>query len=336
MPPSVIEREAEVLVRLDGARLERSLVGGKGASLSRLVGLGAMVPPAFALTVEAYATLARVLDLPGRADRVADGELPAIRAAIEGAALPATVREALQVGLTGLRAAAGDAVELAVRSSATAEDSATASFAGLHDTVLGVRDFADLEAAVKRCWASLWTERAVAYRRSNGLAAAEGAIAVVVQQLVRSDVSLVVFTTDPVSGRDDHLVIDATWGLGEALVSGLVSPDHVVVDPVGRIVEYVVGEKDLMVIPGASSGDGVRQVAVPRALRGVPVLAPEQVASIAATARGLARRLGFAADLEAGLAGGRLYLYQARPITTLDSGERRGTRATATDASDNS
>jgi rifampicin phosphotransferase len=306
-----------VLVWLDGSPHGRSLVGGKGASLSRLAGFGAPVPPAFSLTVDAYATLAASLDLPRCAAAARVEDLPALRASIETAPLPASVRAALCHGFAALQTTVGGPAELAVRSSAPAEDSSCHSFAGLHETILGVHDSAGLETAVKRCWASLWTERAVAYRRDNGLALEEAAIAVVVQQLVRSDVSLIVFTVDPISGRDDRLVIDATWGLGEALVSGLVAPDHVVVDPDGRIVEYVVGEKAIMAIPATNPGEGVRQVPVPRALRSVPVLSSAEVATIAATARDLARRLGYPADLEAGLAAGKLALFQARPITTL-------------------
>jgi pyruvate,water dikinase len=135
--------------------------------------------------------------------------------------------------------------------------------------------------------------------------------------LIQSDVSFVVFTADPVSGRDQHLVIAATWGLGEAVVSGLVVPDHVVVGPDGEVVEYTVGDKHLMVIPGARPEEGAREVPVPRALRMVPVLSDAQVTAIATMARELSPRLGYEADLEGAIAGGALYLFQARPITTL-------------------
>jgi pyruvate,water dikinase len=317
MAPSAAGEVGVVWLAGDGTSVDRALVGGKGVGLSRLAALGAPVPPAFALTVAAYAALVRALGLPQNGGEVADGEIGEIRRRIETAVLPAAARAALCDGYDRLRTVVGDRIELAVRSSATAEDSATCSFSGLHETILGVRDLAGLEAAVKRCWASLWAERAVAYRRSNGQASAEASIAVVVQQLVRSDVSLVVFTADPVSGRDDRLVINATWGLGEAVVSGLVEPDHVIVDPEGRIVEYVVGEKSVMVIAGPNGDGGVQQVPVPRALRSVPTLSPEQVAGIAATGRDLSTRLGYPADLEGGLKDGRLYLFQARPITTL-------------------
>ena len=312
----------QFLVWLEDTCASRELVGGKGASLSRLALLGAPVPPAFALTTAAYDGFASALGLPVRASDVADAELPALRASIVAAEIPAPIVAVIAAGGAGLQERAGGDVALAVRSSATAEDSAAYSFAGLHDTVLDVRSLPALEAAVKQCWASLWTERAVAYRRTGGLALDEAAMAVVVQQLVRSDVSFVVFTADPVEERDGHLVIAATWGLGEAVVSGLVVQDHIVVDADGRIVEYVVGDKHLMVIPGARPGDGVREVSVPRLLRTAPALSAEQVAAVAAMARELAPRLGYEADLEGAFAEGTLVLFQARPITTLGATDR--------------
>jgi pyruvate,water dikinase len=312
------------LVWLDRAPASRTLVGGKGSSLSQLATLGAPVPPAFALTTHAYAHFAASLNLPHQASDVADEDLPRLRALIMSAALPEPVTESIVHGYRAFRTLVGCEVALAVRSSATAEDSADFSFAGLHDTVLDVRTLPALETAVKQCWASLWSERAVAYRRAGELATDDAAIAVVVQQLVRSDVSFVVFTADPVGGRDQHLVIAASWGLGEAVVSGLVVPDHVVVGPDGQIVEYTIGDKHVMVIPGARPEDGTREVPVPRGLRTVPVLSHAQASAIAAMARQLSPRLGYEADLEGAIAGDALYLFQARPITTLGPQVRTG------------
>jgi pyruvate,water dikinase len=132
--------------------------------------------------------------------------------------------------------------------------------------------------------------------------------------MVRTDVSLVAFTADPVSGRHDRTVINATWGLGEALVSGMVTPDHIVTDPSGKILDYQPGDKRTMVIAGA---EGTRIVGVPRALQRMSVLATDQVAQVVATAQRVSDVLGFPADIEAGFAGTELFLFQARPITTL-------------------
>lgn len=305
------------LVWLHHAPSSRADAGGKGASLSQLAALGAPVPNAFALTTQAWRWFAISLGLPRRARDVNERDLPRVRADIMHAPLPDFIAEAISDGYLAFQTLLGDELALAVRSSATAEDSASFSFAGLHDTILDVRTPTALESAIRQCWASLWSDRAYAYRMANGFATATAEIAVIVQQLVRSDVSFVAFTTDPIHDRDDHLVITATWGLGEAIVSGLVVPDQAVVGPDGSIMDYTIGGKHLMVIPGSGADEGTREVAVPRVLRSMPVLSREQVAAIATMARSLSSRLGYEADLEGGFADGSLYLFLARPITTI-------------------
>jgi rifampicin phosphotransferase len=319
------------LVWLDTGLAERNLVGGKGASLGRLAELGAPVPPALAITTDAYLEFARAIDLPQLAAVGSADDLAGIRAQIAAAPLPTAVDAAMAQGFAAFQDRLGPEVALAVRSSATAEDAADFSFAGQHDSILGVRSLPALETAVRQCWASLWSERAVAYRRGADLIDDEAAIAVVVQQMVQSDVSFIAFTSDPVSGRGNHLVISATWGLGEALVSGLVVPDHVVIGADGELVEYTVGEKHLMVIPGAGAGNGTEEVPVPRALRSVPSLSPEQAAGIASLAREISPRLGFEADFEGAIAGDAIYLFQARPITTLSTKVQAGFAAAGGD-----
>ncbi len=303
----------------------RELVGGKGASLSQLIALGAPVPPAFALTTHVYREFARRLSLPTQATEIDDGDLPRIRAEIDSTPLPPQIVELLVTGFDVFEREGDGCPVLAVRSSATAEDSAEFSFAGLHDTVLDVRDVRELERAVKQCWASLWSERAVAYRRAGDLPTDDIEIAVVVQALIRSDISFVAFAADPVNGRDDYVIISATWGLGEAVVSGLVVPDHIVIGPGGTVVEYSVGDKHCMVIPARDGDQGIREVPVPRALRMVPVLTEPQATAIGSIARDLSHSLGFKADIEGAVANGKVYLFQARPITTL-SPVRRGVR----------
>jgi len=306
------------LIQLTGEPAGADQVGGKGAGLQRLAGLGAPVPAGFALSTLAYRAAAESLGLPMRADSVLEGDLPSIRATILKSRLPTELANDLARAYLELGAHELDEPAVAVRSSATAEDSASFSFAGLHDTFLGVRGLEELEEAVKRCWASLWTMRAVSYRMHNGLGPDETSIAVVVQRMVRSDASFIVFTADPISGRTDRIVIDASWGLGEALVSGLVTPDHITLDAHGRVIDYVIGEKANMIIPSAD-GTGTREVSVPRAMRGIPALKPEQVTAIASQARQIADRLGGPTDFEGGVAGGEIYFFQARPITTIAS-----------------
>jgi pyruvate,water dikinase len=308
------------VVWLNQEQANRALVGGKAASLSQLAGFNAPVPRAFALTVHAYAEFASLYDFPSRAADIAVDDLPELRARIMEAPLPHAISLALAQGYQVFEESLGAEIALAVRSSGTAEDSVAFSFAGLHDTVLDVRSLSSLEAAVRECWASLWSERAVAYRLENNLASDASEIAVIVQQLVRSDVSFVAFTADPVGQYKDSVVIDATWGLGEAIVSGLVVPDHVSIAADGQLLEYRVGDKQVMVIPGGSDGNGTREVPVPRSLRTVPALTVDQARAIARLARDVSRQLQFEADLEGGIVGGEIHLFQARPITTLTSG----------------
>lgn len=305
------------LVWLDQSRFDRVLVGGKGASLSQLAALGAPVPKACALTTLAYADFAASLSLPRQVAGIHESDLPRIRAEILSAPLPHCVAKAISSAYRKFETDSGPDLSLAVRSSATAEDSAAFSFAGLHDTLLGVRSLEALEASVRQCWASMWSDRALSYRRTSTTDSGTAEIAVVVQQLVRSDVSFVLFTTDPVTGSHDRLVISASWGLGEAVVSGLVTPDHIVVDPFGRVVEYSVGHKQHMIIAETYPAEGSRQVTVPRALRTMPVMTHEQASRIAEVGRVLSARLGYEVDVEGGIVNGVLHLFQARPITTL-------------------
>jgi len=303
---------------LDGQLTDRSLVGGKGLSLGQLISLRAPVPPAFALTTAAYDLFASARGVPSVTPANGNGALANIQQRIQQESLPPLVEAALSNAYATIRERSGNA-PLAVRSSAPAEDSAEASFAGVHDTFLDIHSLTDLESAVRRCWASLWSERAVTYRLLRGMDAQPPTIAVVVQQMIQSDVSFVVFTSDPVSARAGHLVISASWGLGEAIVSGQVNPDHIVVGPAGEIVEYVIGKKQIMTVPGASAIDGPQDVPVPRALQNVPALTASQVGEIARLARHVAGKLGYEADLEGAISEERLYLFQARPITTIPS-----------------
>ncbi len=307
------------VIWLDQPGHDRDLIGGKAASLGRLASLGAPVPPALALTTRAYVEFAATNALPRSVADITPIELPTLRSTIMTAPLPGSIAAAIDEVYDAFAMGREDSPSLAVRSSGTAEDSEAFSFAGLHDTVLDVRSAEDLEQAIRQCWMSLWSDRAVAYRLERGMATEVSNIAVVIQELVRSDVSFVTFTSDPVTHARDLVVIDATWGLGESIVSGLVTPDHITIANDGGQPEYVIGDKHLMVIPGDESGGGTRTVPVPRSLRRQPVLTPGQAREIARIAQGISRNLGFEADLEGGIAVGVIHLFQARPITTLGS-----------------
>src|SRR4051794_18502386 len=220
------------VIGLDSPRARRlELVGGKATNLAELRAAGFDVPAGFCVTTDAYRAVAGAADLDAvlaAADPAAPGA--AARAALLAAPVPAGVGAAVAEAYAKL----GDRVPVAVRSSATAEDLPSASFAGQQDTYLNVVGADAVLDAVRRCWASLWTDRAVAYRASAGIEHAAVALAVVVQQMVDARVAGVLFTADPVSGRRTRTVLDASPGLGEAVVSGAVNPDHVVVEG-GRI-----------------------------------------------------------------------------------------------------
>jgi pyruvate,water dikinase len=205
------------------------------------------------------------------------------------------------------------ALPVAVRSSATAEDLPGLSFAGQQDTYLNIVGQSALLDAVRRCWASLWTARAIGYRARNGIAPDDVALAVVVQQLIPSEVSGVLFTANPLTGRRDEIVIDASFGLGEAIVSGQVEPDHYVVDPNGwRITGRKIGAKALAIVPRAGGGtDHVARAEGQQALEDGAIL------ELARTAHHVAEHYGAPQDIEWAWAGGRLYLLQSRPITSL-------------------
>ena len=264
-------------------------LGGKGASLDRLARLGFRIPPGFCLTTAAFRAQLEASPIP------AGGADTAVRLA--AAPLERGLAEALGGAVerlaTDVRAATGAEPRFAVRSSALGEDGSAASYAGLHDTELDVPPDG-IAASVGRCWASLWSPAAVAYRARRGLPADDAAMAVVVQALVPADAAAVVFTRHPVTGRADQLVITAVRGLGDAMVSGTVTPDTWVIDRASRSVAGFDPGED----PRGAALDG-------------PALAELVELSLAVEAR-----FGQPVDIEAAMALRTWYLLQARPITT--------------------
>lgn len=203
---------------------------------------------------------------------------------------------------------------VAVRSSGVDEDGADASFAGQHATVLGVRDEAALRDAVLQVLASAASPAALAYRAARGLPFEDVRIAVLVQRLVPAEVSAVAFSQDVVAANPDEVVINATWGLGEPLVSGEVTPDTYRVSA----LEFTLLRRDLADKPfmRTVTPDGVATVPVPAAQRRAPSLTDVEAVAIARLACGLERRMGWPVDIECAYAGGDLYLLQCRPVTT--------------------
>ncbi|SDK96181.1 pyruvate, water dikinase [Nonomuraea maritima] len=290
---------------LDLAEIHAGLlatVGGKAANLGELTKAGLPVPPGWALTTEAYRRAAHGFDPTG------DDLAERARRHLLETPVPPDVRDAIVAAYTAL----GDDVPVAVRSSATAEDLPFASFAGQQDTFLNVVGAQAVVEAVRRCWASLWTDRAVAYRESNGVDHACVSLAVVVQTMVDAEVAGVMFTANPVTGRRHEIVIDASPGLGEAVVSGAVNPDRFVVLD-GRILERRAGDKRIAVRP--LPGGGTEHVET--AVSGLS-LTDDRVRELAALGERVERHYGSPQDTEWALdRDGKLWLTQARPVTTL-------------------
>lgn len=276
------------------------VMGGKAANLCHLAG-HYRVPPGFCLTAEA-ADMARAgCPPPGWS------ETPPALPAVLVAELAAAYQELAAV--TGM-----DAPRVAVRSSALDEDGAVASFAGQHETYLNITGVAALAEAVARCWSSVSSPRAREYRRLHDLAT-EGRIAVLVQQLVPADVSAVIFSANPVTGDRGDVVINASWGLGESVVGGTVTPDTYVVRKADMtVISRRVADKRHMTV---LTPDGTREVDVPRFLRAQPALKGEQAVEMARLGTALERGMGHPVDVECAYAAGQLFLLQCRPITTL-------------------
>ncbi len=303
-------------------RTHVALAGGKGAQLGELSRIdGIFVPPGFCVTTRAFRrafaeepSLSEMLDRLSalRAeDRDATREASAeIRRAIQARGIPGEVGEEIARAVRAL----GDPVGLAVRSSATAEDLPAASFAGQHETYLNVIGADAVSDHVCRCWASLFTERAVAYRRHNGVDHRDVQMAVVVQEMVTAQAAGVLFTADPASSNRRVAVVEATLGLGEALVSGLLEPDVYAVRD-GRVISRVPAGK-LFAVEASPSG-GTRQEAVEEARAAQPALTDAQAVALVELGRRLEAHFGAPQDIEWCLAGGRFAIVQSRPITTL-------------------
>ncbi|MCD4849917.1 phosphoenolpyruvate synthase [Arthrobacter sp. AK01] len=303
-------------------------VGGKAANLGELASAGLPVPPGFCLTTTAYRLALSDVGLqeviaaleaagPSDLDQL-NGLATRARSLVLDAGVPAAVADAVRSAYQQL----GGNVPVAVRSSATAEDLAFASFAGQQDTYLNVVGIDAVLEAVSRCWASLWTDRAVAYRTTNGIDHASVTLAVVVQEMVDSATAGVMFTANPVTGNRYEAVIDASPGLGEAVVSGAVNPDQYVVD-VRRwsIVKRTIGDRQVEI--RSLPGGGTERVERPGrdgpgAPAPQPCLSDPQVLALAELGRKVQEHYSAPQDTEWAIDDdGKLWLTQARPITTL-------------------
>jgi phosphoenolpyruvate synthase/pyruvate phosphate dikinase len=317
------ERMSRYVVGLEETdRTQVALVGGKGAHLGGLTSVeGIRVPAGFCVTTEPFRRMmADAPSLPARLDtlsRVRADDRDAIRTisadirqTIEGTAISTDVAEAITRRLAQL----GDDAAYAVRSSATAEDLPSASFAGQQDTYLNVVGRAAILQHVSRCWASLFRERAVTYRLRGGIDHRHLSMAVVIQQMVLSEAAGVLFTADPVTCNRRVASVEAGFGLGEALVSGHVTPDVYKVRG-GEVVERTISAKRLAVHALPAGGTEEQEVDPERQQQ--PALSDAQVLELARLGRRIEAHFGCPQDIEWCLAGGEFFVVQSRPITTL-------------------
>lgn len=298
------------------------MVGGKGANLGELSRMeGIQVPEGFCVTTEAFVKtigenmqiqeLSERLSLLSINDQAAIAELGAkLRSAIEETAIPQEIQEEIISYLIRF----GEQNAYAIRSSATAEDLPTASFAGQQDTYLNIIGVKEILKHISRCFASLYTDRAIIYRFQNGFDHRKVSLAVVVQRMVFAQSSGMMFTADPVSGNRKMIVIDAGFGLGEALVSGLVNADHYKVCN-GKLMDQKISGKSAAIFAEKEGGTKLYELTLQ--VQNQPVLEEKQLLLLERMGRKIEKHFGCPQDIEWCYAGDTIYIVQSRPITTL-------------------
>jgi pyruvate,water dikinase len=322
--------EARYVIAFDRAcQADYARMGGKCASLARMIAAGVNVPGGFAVTTEAYAVhldagglrdkigrLLRSIDL----DDVDDQEAKSaeIRQAILSAAMPAQIEATIRRTYRAL--AENDDLPVAVRSSATAEDLPDASFAGLQDSYLWIVGEDQVVERIKACWASLFNARAISYRARSELRRLDVQMAVGVQKMVDAAAAGVAMTLDPISGDRSRIVIDSAFGLGEPVVSGAITPDHFVVEKVLlEIVRRCIADKDHELVADRA-GRGTVERTIEASRRVLPSLSDAQAIAVARAAKSLEKTMGCPQDVEWAIArdlpdGENIVILQSRPET---------------------
>ncbi len=299
------------------------LVGGKGANLGEMTHAGFPIPPGFCLTTAAFQQFMdacpETIELYKLLDSVTPADVEKVRTVgeqVRKTLMSVPIPEPVAAAVREQWRALGGEHAYAIRSSATAEDLPDASFAGQQDTYLNIIGEDALLDAVRRCWVSLFTDRAILYRAQNDFPHREVQLSVVVQQMVMSEKSGIMFTADPVTGHRHTASIDASFGLGEALVSGIVSPDLYRVDKRGfKIIERRIAEKLVAIFP--EKGGGTREETLAPELQSQRVLSDAEITALAKMGHAIETHYGTPQDIEWGMADGKLYLLQSRPITSL-------------------
>lgn len=289
------------------------IVGGKGANLGEMFNVGLPVPNGFCVTGEAFD---EYMERNGF-DQQASAYSETLRSAIAAGQLWA----ALEQEIAECYATLGQNMRVAVRSSATAEDLPEASFAGQQETYLNVVGKEPLITAIKKCFASLYSARAVTYRKQANFDAVKVSLAVVIQKMVESEMSGVLFTADPVSQNPDQMMLNASWGLGEAIVSGKVTPDiYIYTKNHKRIVDKKLGNKDILIGYGTT---GIEERETPLEQKSRFCLNDKQALEVFAMGKKVEQHYGSPQDIEWAISDNTLYLLQSRPITTLNKTNER-------------
>ncbi len=298
-----------------------SEAGGKGASLGEMTKAGIPVPPGFVILASAFNRFLEETDLTqevqAELDKVnykdinsVDGASAKIRAFILKAKMPKDLEKDIIADFKKLKTKF-----VAVRSSATAEDSSSASWAGELETYLNTTD-KTLLLNVKKCWSSLFTPRAIFYRHEKKLLNTHVSVAVVVQQMVDSEISGIAFTVHPVTQDKNQIIIEAGYGLGEAIVSGSITPDSYVLDKRDySMLDINIADQTKQIVKG--SGGGTKWVAVPKKQGSAQKLNGRQIVELAKVCHGIEKHYKFPCDIEWALNKGKFYITQSRPITTL-------------------
>jgi pyruvate,water dikinase len=319
---------------------DRPKVGGKGGSLGELLRAGINVPPGFVVRTEAFEGFIDALEqrspVRARVAQLAADELDEMRTVsrelrigIEAAPLPADLQHEVRDAYGRL---GEPAASVAVRSSATTEDAADASFAGLQDTYLWVAQADEVMRKIRSCWASLYSVESLSYRRRHGIAETAVAMAVVVQTMVDARTAGVMFTRSPVSGDRSVISIEGTWGLGSALVSGEVTPDRWVVGKItGEISVREISDKAIR--HAQLPGGGVEELAVEESVRRQPCLCDEELQALRAIGRQVERHYGRPQDIEWAIDRhtGEIMLLQSRPETVWSNRDNQSTVSRVTD-----
>jgi pyruvate,water dikinase len=297
--------------------------GGKGANLGDMAQAGLPIPPGFVICAPAYREMversgleAKIKEMLAGVDRSNSSQLQEVERQIRRLFKDVPITDELSQLIVEGYHALGDNVPVAVRSSATAEDLAEASFAGQQETFLNIVGKEELLNAVSQCWSSLYTSQAIFYRHQRGFDNFQVSMAVVVQKMVNPEKSGVTFTVDPVLRNHFNMMIEAVWGLGEGVVSGAITPDHYKVDrETYKIIYEFVPEKRIMFCKDDNCG--VVTLDVPPEKVSIHVLTPDELRQLVDLGNKIEQHFGCPQDIEWSIEDGQVYLLQSRPITCL-------------------